>query len=297
MNSIIFAWIASLSYGIYAITAKLIGKYQIKNSYQFSFFITLFSGVIMAITSYLYGGRLPENWSYIILAAIFLAIGNALYLRALKVLDVSVFSPLFNIRVAITVILSALILGESFTTSTLSLIVLIFVAGFFATMDEKFSIHTFFTKNIGLGVLFMLILSIQSILVNRAVDQTDYWTATLWMSLTAIIVSFIILFPKFKSDLKQTNPREYLGVAVLASIGSIGDLAAYKAFSGNVSISSVIISLPLSMVLAFALSIWKPDLLENHSYKVYFVRFIAAAIMIWAALQLNLAMHLTPPMI
>lgn len=287
MTPILFAWIASFSYGIYAITAKLIGKYQLKNSYQFSFFITLFSGIIMATISYYYGGRWPSNWTYILLAALFLAVGNALYLRALKVLDVSVFSPLFNIRVAITVILGAVLLGENFSTNTLSLIITIFIAGFFATMDERFSVRSFFTKNIGLGILFMLVLSIQSILVNRAVDQTEYWTATLWMSLSAILASFLILYPKFKSDLSRTKPKEYIGVGLLAVIGSVGDLAAYRAFAGNVSVSSVIISLPLSMVLAFILSIWKPALLEKHSYKVYLVRFAAAAIMIWAALQLK----------
>jgi drug/metabolite transporter (DMT)-like permease len=287
MTPILFAWIASFSYGIYAITAKLIGKYQLKNSYQFSFFITLFSGIIMATISYFYGGRWPSNWTYILLAALFLAVGNALYLRALKVLDVSVFSPLFNIRVAITVILGAVLLGENFSTNTLSLIITIFIAGFFATMDERFSVRSFFTKNIGLGILFMLVLSIQSILVNRAVDQTEYWTATLWMSLSAILASFLILYPKFKSDLSRTKPKEYIGVGLLAVIGSVGDLAAYRAFAGNVSVSSVIISLPLSMVLAFILSIWKPALLEKHSYKVYLVRFAAAAIMIWAALQLK----------
>ncbi|MEI8232844.1 MAG: EamA family transporter [bacterium] len=287
MNSIIFAWVASITYGLYAITAKLIGKYQLKNSYQFSFFITLFSGILMTLVSYAYGGRLATNWFYIILAAAFLAIGNALYLATLKVLDVSVMSPLFNIRVAITVILGILVLGESFSLQSVYLIVLIFIAGFFATMDEKFSLKSFFTQNISLGLLFMLVLSIQSLFVNRAIDQTNYWTATLWMGLLAIAFSFIFLFPKIKNDLKTTKPKEYLGVALLSLVGSIGDLAAYKAFEGNVGLSSVIISLPISMVLAFILSIAKPDLMEKHSLKVYLVRFTAAGIMIWGALQLR----------
>lgn len=287
MNPILFAWIASLSYGVYAVTAKLIGKYQLKNSYHFSFAITFFSGIIMATISYLCGGGWPSNWRYIILAAIFLAIGNAIYLRALKVLDVTVFSPLFNIRVAITVILGVVLLGENFSTNSLLLILLIFIAGFFATMDEKFSIHSFFNKNIGLGVFFMFVLSVQSILVNRAIDQTEYWTATLWMGILAIFASLIILYPKIKNDLLQAKPKDYLGTVILAVIGSVGDLAAYKAFSGNVSVSPVVISLPLSMILAFIVSIWKPTLLENHSYKVYIIRFSAASIMIWAALQLN----------
>lgn len=287
MNPIIFAWVASITYGLYAITAKLIGKYQFKNSYQFSFFITLFSGILTALVSYAYGGRLATNWFYIILAAAFLAIGNALYLATLKVLDVSVMSPLFNIRVAITVLLGILFLGESFSLQSVYLIILIFIAGFFATMDEKFSLKSFFTQNISLGLLFMLVLSIQSLFVNRAIDQTSYWTATLWMGLLAIGFSFIFLFPKFRNDLKTTKPKEYLGVALLSLVGSIGDLAAYKAFEGNVGLSSVIISLPISMVLAFILSIAKPDLMEKHSLKVYLVRFTAAGIMIWGALQLR----------
>lgn len=287
MSPIFFAWIASITYGIYAITAKLIGKYQLKNSYQFSFFITLFSGIIMAFVSYSYGGRLATQWIYILLAAGFLAIGSALYLATLKVLDVSVMSPLFNVRVAITVLLGSLVLGENLTTRSLWLIALIFVAGFFATMDERFSIKAFFSKNIGLGLLFMLTLSIQSILINRAIDQTSYWTATLWMGLLAIVFSFIFLYPKFRKDLSTTNPKDYIGVGLLSIIGGIGDLSAYKAFEGNVGISSVIISLPISMVLAFILSIWKPTLMEKHPIQVYLVRFTAAGIMIWSALQLK----------
>ncbi len=287
MNSLVFAWIASLSYGFYVIVAKLIGKYQLKNSYQFSFFNSLFTGILMSTISYVYGGRLAMNWSYILLSAILLAIGGALSLAALKVLDVSVMSPLFNFRVAITVLLGALVLGESLTSRSIYLIIIIFIAGFFASLDERFSLKAFFTKNIGLGLFFMFILAIQSIFINQAIDQTDYWTATLWMGALAPVFSFILLYPKFRQDLKSTNVKEYGGVAILAMIGAMGDLAAYKAFSGNVGLSSVIISLPMSMILVFILSLWKPALLEKHTIKVYLVRFLAAGVMIWCALQLK----------
>ncbi|NMC36598.1 EamA family transporter [Candidatus Beckwithbacteria bacterium] len=113
MSPIILAWVASVTYGLYTITAKLIGKYQIKNSYQFSFFSILFSSIIMSVIAYLYGGRLAVSWPYIIFAALATVIGETLYLIALKTLDVSVMSPLFNIRVAITVILSFFILNDT----------------------------------------------------------------------------------------------------------------------------------------------------------------------------------------
>ena len=287
MSTVIFAWIASLAYGAYSVAAKLITKYRIKNSYQFSFFITLFVGIIMAIISYLYGGRFTFHWTYILLSAIFLAIGNLIYIMALKVLDVTVIAPLFNVRVAITVLLGFLILGETFSPRSLLMIVIIFIAGFFASMDEKFSLKSFFSKNIGLGLLFMLILSVRTIFINRAINQTDYWTATLWISLSSILFSFVFLYPKFKNDLKKTHIKNYLGIGILALIGGIGDLAAFKAFEGNVGIASVIISLPLSMIMAFVLSAWKPELMEKHTSKVYAVRFLAAAVMIWGALQLK----------
>jgi len=287
MSSIFFAWIASITYGLYSIVAKLIGKYKIKNTYQFSFFITLFSGLVMAVISFINGGIIAFSWTFILLAAIFLALGNVFYLVALKVLEVSVIAPLFNLRVAITVLLTFLFLGEKFSLRSLIIIAVIFIAGFFTSMDEEFSIKSFFTKNIGLGLFFMLILSIQSIFINRAIDQTSYWTATLWISLLSIIFSFILLYPKFKHDLKNSKPKEYFGVGLLAIIGGIGDLSAFKAFESNVGLSSVIISLPLSMIIVFILSIWKPTLLEKHSLKVYSVRFIAAGVMIWGALQLK----------
>lgn len=286
MNPIIFAWIASITFGLYSIVAKLIGTYQLKNSYQFSFFATLFGGMLMSSIAYANGGRLATSWSFIVLAAIFLALGNALYLASLKVLDVSVMAPLFNVRVVITVMLGVLLLGETLSTQSLSIICLIIIAGFFATMDERFSFKSFFSGSIGLGLLFMLLLSLQSIFINRAIDQTNYWTAILWMSLLAIGFSFVFLYPKFKKDLAQSSVKDYAGVGLLAFIGGVGDLAAYKAYAGNVGISSVIISLPISMVLAFILSLWKPTLMEKHSFKVYGVRFAAAAVMIWGALQL-----------
>ena len=287
MSSIFFAWVASITYGLYAVVAKLISKYRLKNIYQFSFFVTFFSGVIMAIVSYFNGGRFALSWGFILLAAIFLAFGNILYLVALKLLDISVMSPLFNLRVAITVLLGFLFLGETFSVRSFVLILIIFIAGFFASMDEKFSIKSFFTKNIGVGLFFMLVLSIQSILINRAIDQTSYWTAMLWISLLSVVFSFIFLYPKFKDDLKHTKPKKYLGVALLAVVGGIGDLSAFKAFENNVGLSSVIISLPISMIAVFLLSIWKPSLLEKHTVKVYLIRFIAAAIMLWGALQLK----------
>jgi ABC-type Na+ efflux pump permease subunit len=70
--------------------------------------------------------------------------------------------------------------------------------------------------------------------------------------------------------------------------GTTGMLAANAAYAGNVGIASTVISLPFSMVIAFALSIFVPKLLEKHTMKIYAIRFSAAAVMIFSALKLSM---------
>lgn len=288
MSPIIFAWSASIIYGLYAITAKFIGKYKIDNTSQFSFFIMLFSGIVSGTISLVNGATIPTNWVYVILASLFLSVGNRLYLSVLKNLDISILSPLFNLRVVIMVLLGYLFLGEKLSVNSIFLISVIVIAGIFASMDEKFSLKSFFTKKIALGIFFMLVLSGQSFFVNRAVSQNDYWTTTLWIGLLSIIFSFVMLFSSFYKDFLKSKPSDYIGIIILSIFGGIGDLAAYKAFSGNVGISSIIISLPISMIFVFILSFLKPDLLEKHTLKVYLIRFVSAGIMIWGALKLSM---------
>lgn len=283
----IFAWTASFSYGLYAVIAKLIGKYQLKNVWQFTFFSLFFSRIITSAISLSSGVSEVNNWTFIILSSVFFVLGAILYIAAIKKLDVSVMASLFNVRVVITVLLGFIFLGEVLSLNSLWLIGLVVFAGFFATMDEKFSLKSFFTKNVGVGLLFMLALSIQSTLINRAIDQTDYWTATLWIGILSIALGFIFFYPKFKHELKKTKLKNYLGVMMLSVVGGLGDLAAFKAFEGNVGISSVIISLPISMLMAVMFSVFKSELLEKHTFKVYAVRFLAAGVMIWGALQLS----------
>jgi len=149
------------------------------------------------------------------------------------------------------VLLGYLFLGEKLSVNSIFLISIIVIAGIFASMDEKFSLKSFFTKKIALGIFFMLVLSGQSFFVNRAVSQNDYWTTTLWIGLLSILFSFVILLKSFYKDFLKSKMSDYYGVMLLSLFGGIGDLAAYKAFSGNVGISSVIISLPISMVFVF----------------------------------------------
>lgn len=282
-----FAWICSILYGVYSVSAKLIGKHVLKNVYQFSFFATLFGAIFVVPIALLNGAKIPAVWTYIIITGFLFALNNITYLVALSKLDVSVMSPLFSIKVVMSLLLGSIFLHEHMTLVSIGIASLVIFAGFFSTMDEKFSLKSFFTKNIAFGLLFMFISAIQNIFINRAIAQTDYWTATMWIQIFGAIFSFFILFYKFKNELKKTKFSGYYTTILLALIGCFGDLAAYKAFSENVGISSIIISLPISMILVIVLSLWKPNILEKHTVKVYAVRLAATAIMVSGALVLS----------
>jgi len=73
---------------------------------------------------------------------------------------------------------------------------------------------------------------------------------------------------------------------MVAGIEAVANFAANWAYSTNVGISNTIINLPLSMVIAFLLSRFTPKLSEYHSLSVYAARFIGAAAMIVATINL-----------
>ena len=116
--------------------------------------------------------------------------------------------------------------------------------------------------------------------------KNDLPTVTLWI----MIVNMVVILPTFlffKKDLKSLKASQIYPVLVLCIFQVIYNFTANIAYGVNIGITSIIISLPLSMVVIFVLSIFKPNLLEKHTLKVYAIRFASAAIMIWGALQLS----------
>jgi drug/metabolite transporter (DMT)-like permease len=202
-------------------------------------------------------------------------------------LEMTILSPMFNLKMVITVLLGYFFLGEVLTSKKVWLIAMIVVAGMFATTDERFSIKSFLDKKIFLAIFLMFFTSVLTIFINRTINQNGYWTATLWMVTMSIVFSFILNFPLFYKDLKKTKLSDYGWIPILAIIGGIGDLAAYKALEENVGISSIIICLPFAMMMSIILAFWKPELMEKHTAKVYVIRVVAAGIMIFGAINLS----------
>ncbi len=283
---LVFAWMASILLGVEGILAKLTSKYAIKNPWMFNFvwsFIILLYTLVIAL---FYHVGWPSQWQNIIIAGAFYALSGVFYTWSLYLLDVSVLSPLFNFRTVFSVLLGVWLLGQLLTTQQYILIGITFVAGLFVSFDEHFKLRSFFRMPILIAMIAMVVIAAYGIYINKAIAANGYWTTTVWVYVVAQIM-LVLTWPKFSRDIGKISKKQIGALAILSIAGTIGMLAANQAYTGNVGIASTIISLPVSMVLAFLFAVFVPTLLEKHTMKTYAIRFIAAGVMLAAAIKLT----------
>ncbi len=146
MNSsfFIFAWLASILYAFETVVGKLTGKYAASNPWLLNFFWLLFVLIFTLPVALYYGVGLPTHWVNIFLAGLFYALQAVLFFIALYKIDVSVFAPLNSFYPVIGVFLGVAMLHENITNFQYFLIAIICIFGILVSLDEKFSLKSYF---------------------------------------------------------------------------------------------------------------------------------------------------------
>jgi drug/metabolite transporter (DMT)-like permease len=285
MTLYFFAWTASILFALEAVASKLVSKHSVPNYWFFNFFLFFFIFIFTVPIALWFGVSLPLQWMYILLGSVSFALATVFSTISIYKLDVSILSPLFNVRTAFAIIIGSLFLNEVLNPHQYLLIAIIFLFGIFVSLDEHFEIKSVFNLNILAALFCMFFLAISAAFFKKSVMVNGYWNTAFW---TPFIGQCWLLFtiPFFKNELKKVKISQYWFIILVALFGVFGTLTANAAYAKNVSIAAVIISIPLSMIIAFLFSIFTPELLEKHTNKVYLIRFISAAIMIIAALNL-----------
>jgi len=281
----IYAWIGAIVSGLFVITAKLTSKYSIANPWLFNFLLTTVTLLFTIPTAIYYHVVLPTNWLPIILAAIFSTLFNIFYIFSNYNLDVSTFMPLFNFRGVFAVLIGTIFFSEKLTLHSLLFIGVIFIAGIFSSMDEKFNFKSFFKRTIAIGLLTTFFLAVNNAFTKLALVDNNLWTTNLWIA----ILNFLMLLPTvslFKKEFRKLDFPHILPIGAMGVFYTVTSFVANKAYQGNLSVSSLIMNMPFSMVFAFMFSVFAPKLLEKHTLKIYVIRFASTSIMIWAAMQL-----------
>ena len=181
--------------------------------------------------------------------------------------------------------MGAIFLGEILTLKQYVLIAIIFIFGVLVSLDERFTVKSFFRKGVLIMMFCLVSIAVTGVFIKKSYPLNGYWNTSFWLALLAQLW-LLFTVPLFKNDLRKITNKQYGFTSLAAIAGTAGTLAANAAYTANISISTAIIALPFSMLAAFGFSFLAPELLENHTPKVYVIRFIGAAVMIVAALNL-----------
>lgn len=283
---IVFAWIASISTGLEPLIIKATSRRQIKDPWLFNVLWLAISAPFIVLFALIRGGGMPADWFTLLLASATAAGFYVLYTLSIYKLDVTTLAPLFSLRTVFAVILGVLFLGETVSALGTALIVLIILASPLASYDEHLRLKAFLNKYVLLAVFAMLVLALEGYFVNRSAAANGFATTILWQD----ILSLLMLLPTLalaNLDKERVTRKKLLPFVALGVTGFIYRATTTVAYAHNLALSSVIVSLPFSMVFAYLVSRRRPDMLENHPPRVYAMRFAGTAVMITAAIWLS----------
>lgn len=283
---IVYAWIAAVASGIIPLIIKASSKTLVRNPWQFNILWMLFSIPFISGFGFLMGGGLPESWYSLVLLAFCHAGFYTMYTFAQFRIDVSVMGPLFSLRMVFATLLGIYVLHEQITIFGVFLISVIVLVTPLAAYSEKLQLRAFFSKDIFIAVIAMAFLALVGFFANLSVRENGFGTTLLWENVItlAILLPTLRFVPARERKVKLKKLKPFLAIGFMQFIFTS---TAVLAFSNNLSLSSIIVSLPLSMVFAFILSKKYGQYFEVNTNRVYVVRFLGAVIMVGSAIWLS----------
>lgn len=286
MSYVVSAWIASIMYAVGAVIAKLSANHHIKNPWLYNFMWGIVATLILVPIGLFNGMGFPQDWQSMTILALANVISGTAYVFAMYELDVSVIGPFANLRTPFAVFVGVFFFREILTPVEWGLIFVIIAGGMLVNVEEKLHVKTFLNKRVALALLWVATSVWFTAYVKVASERNGYWEVLVWPNILGILM-LVPTLPLFIRDLTKTKVSRYSGVMTMTALFLVGWAFEVLALRQNISITTTIISLPLSMILAIAFSIFAPKLLEKHTAKVYAIRIAAAAVMVLAALGLS----------
>jgi drug/metabolite transporter (DMT)-like permease len=286
MSPVAFAWLSSITYGLGGVLGKISSKQHITNPWLFSFVWSLLSVLFILPFALMSGVSWPTDWGSMMHLGVASAVSAATFALAFYAVDLSIMSPLSNVRTLVAALVGVLFLGEILSTMQWIYVVLLVFATVCIHLDERFSLRAFFTKGTLLAAFWILTSVWFNSMINIASATNGFWEVSLWSNIL-MTVFLLPTLPLFVKDMRKTPFTQYKGLALTTVLWTAGFIFSVSALADNLGISLAIISLPLSMVFVMLLSFVKPNLIEHHTPRVYAIRFVSAIVMLIAALGLS----------
>lgn len=223
----------------------LIASKSVSRPVVYAFYISILSGVTVAILPFGLVGWPTLNVIWLSLATAFAYVFSILFLyKSLALADASDVAPVMGAMTAIaTLFFSSLILSSGLTSNFLSGFVLL-TAGTVLMSYFRFNWRSAFYVLLA-GILFGL----SSVIVKMVFNETDFWTGFFWSRMGNVAGAvFLLAWPDFRRAILQnisssSAKTKFLVVANKALAGlaflfillaiSLGDVSVVNAIGGT----------------------------------------------------------------
>ena len=180
MSYIVYAWLSSITYGLGGVVGKLATKYHIKNPWLYNIVWAVLTIVFIVPFALVGHVGLPQDWSSILLLGIASAVTSITFTFAFYAVDLSILSPLGNMRSLLTALFGVLFFQESLSVTKWLLISLMFIGGLFIHLDEKMKLRSFFSK----ATIIVFVWVITSVWFNTMIKfasvHNGFWEVSFW---------------------------------------------------------------------------------------------------------------------
>jgi drug/metabolite transporter (DMT)-like permease len=287
--------IFALASAIFFSVAMIINKHILKNVTRDYLLLVFYFSVLGPLAALMIWLAVPFKFPppdvipYMVGNTVFyfiaMIVANYTFVRG----DVSMLGPLFQTKTLFLVFLAFFLLGESFAPGTYLWILLLVFGGVVVSLDERFDIRLFFTKFILVVFFSNFLWSMTDIMAKNVLNAMDVWNANAWRMLLMGVMSLTLVpfLKKGKMWLGTKNLLYIISILILADIAGVGlILMAFELGTVTLSNAFAMMRGPFIIVMIYLISVFKPNLIEEHSKKVYLARLVGSVIMIFAAIQL-----------
>lgn len=194
----------------------------------------------------------PLNFA---LMAVFYGFGTVLFLRALKILDVSTVVILSSVRSIITIVSAVVFLGESFSIvqGVGALLILCSVAMVSLVRRERLD-RTGIGLTIGMAACFGLAVTNDKFILSYPQDTLSYTAISFFFPGTILAFSYPSILPRIRTFVNPLLAGKMLLMGTVYGLAAVAFFAAMNAGAnasqlGPVNQASVVLTVLLSAIL------------------------------------------------
>ena len=299
MNTwIYFVLLSELMWALTSLIDKImISKNHIKSPFVFIIFNGLMNVLLLFLLPFFSFGKLGAADIVISLAAgIFLTFGVIFYYKAVQNEEISRVLIMWQFTPIFVLLFSFLFLKEILTANYLIGFFLL-LAGGLAVSYKKMNSSFKLSKSFYYMVASTLLISIYYISSARIYEATDFWSAFMWLRLSAFSSVFLLILPSVRNNFAGTWKNMKPGIKSLIALKMFIDFSAFivlglAVLNGPIALISALGSAAAPIfifLITIFTTIYLPHIIkENISGKIILIKILAIALTIAGIVFVNL---------